>query len=74
MDVVARMFARGREIMPIENDYEPYIGPFCPCCGTGAGALEILADVLDALDQSIKRTDHRAQEDLRKWAHNIRGE
>jgi hypothetical protein len=48
-----------------------FIGPQCPCCDTGAAALEILADLIDAQWKSRDK-DPSAQSDLRQWAKNIR--
>lgn len=48
------------------------IGPFCPCCGTGAHALELLAGILDKIDNETGNPSKEAQNDLIEWANNIR--
>ena len=49
-----------------------YVGPFCPCCGTGAFGLEILVETMDEIDKIEGFKSREVQEDLLKWAKQIR--
>jgi len=48
------------------------IGPFCPCCGTGAHGLEILIDFFDTLDPIYGFKGRSVQEDLQEWSNTIK--
>lgn len=52
------------------TDKNETTGPHCPCCGASANSLALLAEYFDLKYPDNPNTE--VQDDLRKWAKNIR--
>jgi hypothetical protein len=55
-----------------EEEDQPDLGPYCPCCGTGAQGLEIIEEFFDTLDPVYGFKGKQVQKDLSTWAKQIR--